>query len=254
MDRIRRVYHPSVEGSDTLILLEPDEARHVARVLRLRTGDSVSVFDGRGREWSGTLIASRPSTVRVKVGEERHDPVEPDLEVVLYQGLCRPDRLDWVIQKGTEIGFSGFRIVEDARSQIPPPSPSRFARWNRVALEACKQSGRRRLPEVTGPLARPPVPEEGALGLLLEANHRQARPLGEVLTGPRPERVWLAVGPEWGFDPQEVRAMTASGWISCALGPRTLRTETAGMIAGGVVLHAWGDLGSPRVDSVPPAP
>ena len=241
VSRERRVCHPGAVGTDAVVTLDSDEAHHVTRVLRLREGDALGVFDGRGREWEGVVVEAGRVGVRVRLDDERTDPVDPALEVVLYQGICRPDRMDWIVQKAVEVGASALRTVCTARSEVSRPSPARLERWRRIAREACKQSGRRRIPEVDDVEGLPPAAGVFALAL---APGPDVPPLGARLGAPRERAVWLAVGPEGGFGDEEVSDLTARGWRTASLGPRTLRTETAGLVACALVLHAWGDLGT----------
>ncbi len=240
MERIARVHQPDVPGPGREVDLDPEETHHLTRVLRLGPGDAISVFDGRGGEWEAVILSARAGAARVRIGRELAGSVEAGLEVILFQGLSRSEKMEWAIQKGTEIGVAEVRPFAAIRSQTATPSPARLARWRRVALEACKQSGRRRIPRVADPVPSLPTPPSGVLALLPDPG---APPLRSRLGGVRAETVWVAVGPEGGFTPDEVGAAVSTGWVRCGLGPRVLRTETAGMIACALVLSAWGDLG-----------
>jgi 16S rRNA (uracil1498-N3)-methyltransferase len=180
--------------------------------------------------------------VTVIVGDALAGEVDPDLRVVLYQALTRPEKIEWVLQKGTEIGVAAFRLIVSDRVEAPPPSPTRQARYERIVMEACKQSGRRRLPDVAGGTID--TPRDGVLAIVL-AIGAGVPPLGRVLAGPRVPEVWIAVGPEGGFSEGELAQFSASGWRDASLGPRVLRTETAGAVAAAIILHAWGDVGPP---------
>jgi len=241
-DTLRRAFLAVTPKPADRVDLDPDESHHVARVLRLKTGDALAVFDGKGGEWEATIEVPSRDRVTVVVGGVRAGHVEPELRVVVFQALTRPEKLEWVLQKGTEIGVSAFRLVGSERVEAPPPSPSRLSRYERIVMEACKQCGRRVLPALTlGSLA---PPDGGVLAIIL-AHGAGVAPLGSVLAGPKAAEVWLAVGPEGGFSDDEIEAAVASGWRRASLGPRVLRTETAGAIAAAIVLHAWGDLGPP---------
>ncbi len=242
VSRVRRVLHPGASGLDRVIVLDSDESHHVLRVLRLRRGDRLSVFDGRGREWDATLVEEGRAGACIEIGDERSDPVEPPLRVEIFQALCRPDRMEWAIQKATEVGAAAIHPMRTAFSDGPTPSEERLERWRRVAREACKQCGRRRVPDI-GPSIAIPVPAspEG-LGIVLVPS-RRAAPIGALLAGARPESVRLLVGPEGGLDAEELEQLERGGFRLAHLGPRVLRTETAGAVACALVLHAWGDLG-----------
>ena len=243
-----RALAPDAAETFPRVTLDPDESHHLARVLRARPGDRVDVFDGRGREWRGTFEGGNA----VRLFEELVEPVEAPLPVTLLQAGSRPERIEWVLQKGTELGIVAFRWVETARVEVESPSPARLDRWRRILVESAKQSGRRVVPtlELEPVWPRPPA---APVALFL---HPGAEPIATALRAPRPPGVELAVGPEGGFEEAETAALLGLGWAGAGLGPRILRTETAGPLAAALVLHAWGDLGAGGVpvDSAKPRP
>jgi 16S rRNA (uracil1498-N3)-methyltransferase len=246
MERHWRVHHPDLPaGEGTTIELAPAESHHVHRVLRLRPGDAVAVFDGRGRECSGVIEGGGPGGVTVRLTAEVDRAVEAPVDIELFQGLCRSDRMEWVVQKATELGVSALRPVSAGQADARPPTAGRLERWRRIAIEACKQSGRRRVPAIE-PVEALPCPGPGTTAILLDGRE-EADPLGEFLGGSAPSGVWIAVGPESGFTAAEIERSREKGWQTANLGPRTLRTETAGLVAVTIVLHRWGDVG-PRMD------
>ena len=239
-DTLRRAFVSGTPKEGDHLDLDPDESHHVARVLRLKVRDALAVFDGNGGEWEATIEAATRERVSVVVGRPVPGAVEPAVRVVLHQALVRPEKLEWVLQKGTEVGVAAFRLVPSDRAEAPPPSPARLARYARIVMEACKQSGRRRLPALSsGALDAPPA---GVVAIVL-GHAPEVASIGTVLAGPRAEDVWLAVGPEGGFSESELDVLIRAGWRCASLGPRVLRTETAGVVAAALVLHAWGDLG-----------
>lgn len=241
--RSRRAWHPAGERAGSRIVLSPEESRHLCRVLRLPPGSPISVFDGAGSEWEAVLESATPRGAEVVLGRRRTDAVEPPLHVVLVQSLVRPERLEFVLQKGTEVGLSAFRLVRTARSEVPEPSAARIERWRKILVEATKQCGRRRVPDLEIEERVPPAPDPGARAILLDPEAE--RPIADLLTGPAPSRLALAVGPEGGFEDEEALGWREIGWEAAHLGPRTLRTETAGAIGACLALFAWGDLGGP---------
>jgi 16S rRNA (uracil1498-N3)-methyltransferase len=245
LERNWRVHHPALPVEpDATIQLSPVESHHVHRVLRLRTGDGLWVFDGDGRERPGVIEGGGPAGVTVRLQEEIERRVEAPIEITLFQALCRPDRMEWVIQKATEIGVGAVHPFPSERAEGRAPTPGRLERWRRIAIEACKQSGRCRIPGIE-PGDELPVPPSGRTAVLLDGGEH-ALPLGELLTAvPRNAEVWIAVGPESGFSADEVDRAVQNGWQTGHLGPRILRTETAGLVAASIVLHRWGDLGPP---------
>ena len=239
-DKIRRAFLAVTPAPGDRLMLDQEESHHVARVLRLKAGDPVSVFDGRGGEWEATVDDASRGGVSVVVGRARTDEVEPGLRVVLHQAIVRPEKIEWVLQKGTEIGVAAFRLIASERVEAPPPSPSRLHRYRRILMEACKQSGRRLLPELElGALEAPP----GCVLAIVLAHGTGVPTLGALLANPAASEVWIAVGPEGGFSEAEIAAAVSRGWRAASLGPRVLRTETAGAVAGAIVLHRFADLG-----------
>jgi 16S rRNA (uracil1498-N3)-methyltransferase len=238
----RRAFVAASPSVGDRVELDPEESHHVARVLRLKPGEPLHLFDGKGGAWEATIQEVARDRVSVVIDAALDGEVDADLRVVLYQALTRPEKIEWVLQKGTEIGVAAFRLIVSDRVEAPPPSPTRQARYERIVMEACKQSGRRRVPDVA-PGAFD-TPKDGVLAIVLAAGPG-VPPLGRVLAGPRAPEVWIAVGPEGGFSVDELAKLTAGGWRDASLGPRVLRTETAGAVAAAIVLHAWGDLGPP---------
>lgn len=216
---------------------------HHLRVARVVLGEAIEVFDGRGRAWAAWLESVDASGAVLRLGQER--PGATGRTVVLIQGLPKGDKLDWVLQKSTELGVTEVWPVVTARS-VARPRPealaARHARWFRIVEEAARQSGRADVPEVT-PLR--PLDEAvralpaGIRLLVLDEGERTER-LGQA-AGEGP--VGLVVGPEGGLAREEVEALRAGGGIPVSLGPLVLRTETAAIAALAVLRHLDGLLG-----------
>ncbi len=250
---MRRFFVPpgSVRGRE--VSLGSEIAHRLGRVLRLKQGDRVILSDGGAREYEVELTTlSGRSAVGVVVAE-RPAPPEPALELVLYQSLIRANRFELVLEKGTEVGVARFVPVVSGRSQVRPErDTARLDRWRRIASEAAEQSGRGRLPAVdvpvplAGALSSAPglrlLPWEGAVGASLAA---PLPGLGACLRAQpqRPHTVSLFIGPEGGFEPEEVEAARRAGCALVSLGPRTLRSETAGIVAAALVMHELGEMG-----------
>ena len=233
-----RAYHAALPGSaGATVQLDPVESHHVARVLRRRPGERIDVFDGAGREWACVIEGGGQRGLVVRLVDEITHPVEAPLPVVLFQA-CRPERLDWVVQKATEVGVAEIRPLGAPGSGR---AGERLGRLGRIAVEACKQCGRRTLPRIEAASQLPPAPP-GVLALLLD-ERPDAPPIDGVLGERAPAAVWLAVGPEAGFPDEQVERALEAGFRRAGLGPRTLRTETAGIVAAAIVLHRLGDLG-----------
>jgi len=217
--------------------LDAEEAHHLVRVLRVRPGDAVLAFDGRGQEWEATVREVHRDSATLAIGQPTGRNSEAPVRVTVVQALVRPEKIDYLLQKGTEVGVASFHLVACERAEAPPPSEARLARYRRVLLEACKQSGRLVLPEISVG-SWPP----GPVTIVLDTA-AGAMPIGRVLAAGRREEASIAVGPEGGFTAAEVEELAAAGAARASLGPRILRTETAGVVAAALVLHTWGDLG-----------
>jgi 16S rRNA (uracil1498-N3)-methyltransferase len=226
-------------------VLEGDRARYLGRVLRLRVGDEITVFDGTGPEWAATIAAMTRSTVELVLGEAHEPAIESPLKVHLVQGISRGERMDFVVQKATELGVEritpvlteyGVVKLDDERAA------KRREHWENVAASACEQCGRTRLPLVDMPLplkhwfgAR----QTGAgVGLVLAPG--ASIPLASV-AAPQ-TKVCILIGPEGGFSQTEIEDAEVAGFTTVSLGPRILRTETAAAAALAVMQANWGDL------------
>jgi 16S rRNA (uracil1498-N3)-methyltransferase len=215
---------------------------HLARVLRARRGDRVVLFDGAGVEADATVEDVGESTLALAVGAPRPAAVA-GAPLTLLLGLLKGEKMDLVVQKATELGVARLvplasahavvRLEDDARRE------ARRARWQRIAREAARQSGRADVPEIAAvvePRAAFAAAPPEALRLLF--HERGAPPLRQLLGDRRPAAVVAAVGPEGGFAPVEVEEARAAGFLPCGLGPRILRAETAAIAALAVLAYA----------------
>ncbi len=218
------------------------EARHIFQVLRHKVGDKISVVDGRGMEYEVELEAVSLERVQGRILERRKGEREPLTRVTLAQSIPKGSRMDYLIEKATELGVDRVIPVVSARSQVLPDGDSKVRRWRRIALSAMKQSGRSILPAVEGVIRLPELLdsiEEQDLSLI--AWEGGGKRLGELLHDGI-QSVLLVVGPEGGFQESEVNLVTRKGALAVTLGKRTLRSETAGIALLTVLLHELGDL------------
>jgi 16S rRNA (uracil1498-N3)-methyltransferase len=239
-----RFFVPGDRLSAPRVHLEEAEARYLGRVLRLVVGDEVVAFDGTGHECDGVVreLSARGGVVEVLT--RRHAPERVGPELTLVMGLPKGDKLELVVQKATELGVGRIVPVATARS-IPQPAAARVARWKRIAQEAARQSGRADVPDVVAPAPLAQVltaAPDTALRLLFWEQSRAVR-LRDVLPARPPAQVWVAVGPEGGFTPDEASRAQVAGFAAVGLGPRTLRAETAALVALALVGYTLGDIG-----------
>jgi len=240
---ISRFFCPGPLQAGVEIALPREVAHHAGRVLRLALGDEVVLFDGSGAEFAACLTALG-AQARARIGARREPLRESPLQLTLVQALASGDKMDWVIQKAVELGVAAVIPVAAERSVLKlagERAEKRLAHWRQVVVAACEQCGRNRLPEVADilPLARYLAgPREGVLRLLLDplaAGRRLAdlaRPAGPV---------HLLIGPEGGWSETELAAARAAACTPIRLGPRVLRTESAGLAVSAALQTLWGD-------------
>lgn len=216
------------------------QAHYIGRVLRLAAGDAVQLFDGSGREFLGELVEVGKKNVQVELREQFAGLAESPLRIHLGQGLSRGERMDWAIQKATELGVAHITPIVSERCEVrlkDERADKRLAHWQQIAISACEQCGRSVLPAIHPPmllgdwLAR----TEAELKLVLH-------PIAEPLTSHvRPATLAFLIGPEGGLSEAEVAEAQRAGYQAARLGPRVLRTETAPVAALSVAQQLWGD-------------
>jgi 16S rRNA (uracil1498-N3)-methyltransferase len=251
----RRFYvpHDALPSPDVgaRVTLAADESRHLRDVLRLRVDDEAFVFDGAGREFRCVVAESgsgRGVGEAVLEVRERVEPLRPEspLELALALALLKGEKFDMVVQKATELGVARVEPVLTARADVRPrdarDTERRVERWRRLALEASKQSGRARVPSVESPQTFERIitrePREETARLLF--SERGGAGLNSIAAG-APAVVAL-VGPEGGWDDEELSLARAHGWTLVTLGGRTLRAETAAITVCALLQHTFGDL------------
>jgi 16S rRNA (uracil1498-N3)-methyltransferase len=220
-------------------------AHHAGRVLRLTVGDAVTVFNGAGGESDARILSLGKDHVSVRIGPWRSREAEPSVRVVLLQGLSARERMDFTVQKAVELGVAEIFPIEMRRSVMrlaEERATRRVEHWQNLAVAACEQGGRNRVPEVHAVSALPDwlgahsaAPGEQRL-ILSTASDRRLRDLSA------PQGLLLLAGPEGGFAPEELEMAQACGFTAVRLGPRVLRTETAALAALAAIQALWGDL------------
>lgn len=244
--RIPRLYVPLLLQVGTEVVLPAATSHHVCRVLRLPVGAELVLFDGNGGEFAGRLATVTRQQATVRVTAHRPGDVEASLVVRLVQGVSRGERMDYTLQKAVELGVAVIQPVISERSVVALTGERlqrRWAHWQGIVIGACEQCGRNRLPVLREPLpladwlATDAVPAE--LKLVLDP----AAPTALRHLPHPPDRVTLLIGPEGGLSEGEIASATAAGFIGVRLGPRILRTETAGVAALAALQVLWGDLG-----------
>jgi 16S rRNA (uracil1498-N3)-methyltransferase len=205
----------------------PQAALHHARVLRLREGDALTLFDGTGGEWSARLLSKTAIQLIEKTEIERESP----LSITLVQGVSSGDRMDYTVQKAVELGVAAIQPLITRKGVVRLEgnrASARVSHWQKVAIAACEQCGRNRIPEVRPILDFDVYVRDARAGeckLLLSGQGRSIR------TMPVKDQATIAAGPEAGFAQEEQAALERAGFVKASLGPRVLRTETAALAA-----------------------
>ncbi len=249
--RFHRLHIEQPLGLERPVEITGQRARYLTRVLRLGIGTEVTLFDGAGGEYRARLENLGRDRAQLMVLEHLPGDRESPLGVRLVQGVSRGERMDYAVQKATELGVSKvvpvlteFGVVRLANDQ----ALKRRDHWHAVAISACEQCGRNRPPEVAVPqtlqAALAGLPADGPRWLLLPED------ACALTSGPRPaagECVTVLIGPEGGLSPTEIMQARTAGFEPRSMGPRVLRTETAAAVALALIQGCWGDLaGTPR--------
>jgi 16S rRNA (uracil1498-N3)-methyltransferase len=259
--RLTRVFVEGELQSGSVVELPRETGAHLAKVLRARSGDEVVLFNGDGREFTGAVEKVQGSRVSASIGAARSIDRESPFQLTLVQCVPRGDRMDFIVQKATELGVVHIIPVLSQRSVVrldQAQAASKQVHWRAVAVSACEQCGRNRLPSVAAP-----QPLLNYLGALAQANEglrlvleperarrteHRAQPID--IASPQPvSHAEIAIGPEGGFAPDELEAFDLSAFSRVSLGPRVLRTETAAIAAIVVLQARFGDMSAISDDS-----
>lgn len=243
--RVNRAYLDAALSVGARVALPDGAAAHLLRVLRLDVGDGCVLFNGDGHDYDARIVAAGKRGGEVEVTGVRVVDVESPLRIVLVQGIARGEKMDWILQKATELGVAGFVPVGSERSEVKlagERAGKRLAHWRSVVVAACEQSWRARVPDVA-----PPRPLAGALQALPGDSLRLSLDPGAgmavaSLPAPGERTVVVAIGPEGGWSPRDRATLAGAGFAGLRLGPRILRTETAGMAAIAALQSRFGDL------------
>lgn len=229
------------------VALPAEAAGHLLRVLRLGEDDECVLFNGDGRDYRARIAAAGKRDGMVEILDARPVDNESPLRIVLLQALARGEKMDWIVQKATELGVAAIVPIHSERSEVrldADRAGKRLAHWRSVAVAACEQSGRARLPELSqpAPLAHALAAlAPAALRLVLEPDApRTSATLAAADAGNA--GVVIAIGPEGGWSPNDLAALASAGFAGLRLGPRVLRTETAGLAAIAALQARLGDL------------
>lgn len=225
------------------------DASHITRVLRMKTGREILLCDGCGTDFHAVITKIDRDSVTLSIKESRPCPAEPKLSVTLFQGLPKQGKMEYIIEKCTELGICKVVPVRTRRSVVTlkeSKMAEKCRRWQKIAAESVKQCGRGIVPDVIPAVSLDDavsLSEELDLVLAAYENERE-HSLKTVLSGKRPKSAGIFIGPEGGFEPEEAALFQNAGIPTVSLGPRILRTETAGPAVLAALMYEFGELDS----------
>lgn len=239
--RIPRIFINQALTANQPVELTRETSHYLSRVLRLPEGAQLRAFNGLGGEYQARIETASKHAVTLSIGEFSGEDHCSPLHIHLGIALSKGERMDFVVQKATELGVSEISLLTSERTEVKlkgERQEKRLSHWQKVAVSACEQCGSNRVPVIHAPIAlnnwvnqcREPVK------LLMQPGTSQA------FERNKPDSVALLVGPEGGFSDQEINIAQQAGFGSITLGPRVLRTETAPLVAISLLQHHWGDL------------
>ncbi len=239
-----RIYYPASLAIDSVYNLDADNAAHLIRVLRLTDGDQIEVFNGIGDEYAATLCDVQKKSAAFKIQQLIRQEEKPALTINLGQVVSKGDRMDFTIQKATELGASEITPLWSERCEVRLKGErleKKMQHWQNIAISACQQSGRCWVPTINPPQDFMDWAKHNKDDVRLLMHPHQQQPLSQYA---QPHSVALLIGPEGGFSEDEVTQAIDAGFTGLCLGPRILRTETASLAAISVLQYAWGDFNS----------
>lgn len=238
-----RIYQPVPLQEGVTVVLSQEASHHLAGVLRAVTGDKLVLFNGEGGEFEAVITHISRKRVEVRVESFSSREAESPIHLKLAQGIARGEKMDWIVQKAVELGVSRFIPLWTGRTNVKLSAEreeKRLQHWQGVAISACEQCGRNRIPTIATPITfqqwLPAVtaPHRFVLSPYVQSGLPEAIPAGST--------VLLLVGPEGGLEEEEVAAAMGQGFKPLNLGPRILRTETAALAALTAIQVKFGDM------------
>lgn len=246
---MHRFYVEDKNIANDSIIIDSDDVNHISKVLRLRVDDEIIVCDGKCNEYMCSIESIEKKQVLCKILSQYSNKVESPVEITLFQGLPKAQKMDLIIQKSVEIGVACIQPVITKRVVVKVEYrdiTNKLDRWRRISMEAAKQSGRGIIPKILEPIDfDEAVKRLKAMDIaVMPYEKEEARGLKEVLaTTEGVTSAGIFIGPEGGFEDSEVKACREDSIIPVSLGPRILRTETAGFVTAAMIQYEIGDMG-----------
>lgn len=230
--------------SENTALITGEEAQHISRVLRMKKGDEVTLCDGEGNFYEARLTDFNEKSVEAEILSVRRAETEPRVKLSIFQGVPKNPKLETIVQKLTEIGATAVVPMDTQRAVAKLDKSAKVERLRKIAREAAKQSKRGIIPTVSDTMSFKDAIKEAAKANLMiiayEEEHETS--LKSALQGKTPESVSVLIGPEGGFEKEEVEKAVALGAVSVTLGKRILRTETAPIAISSAILYELGEM------------
>jgi len=246
--RIPKIYTEAFLSDNTELTLHDQEAQHIVKVLRMKEGESLRLFNGSGSFYPATILQTTKKSVVIQTSQSEKALSESTLHTHLGQVMSRGDRMDYVIQKSTELGINEITPLTSERCELKlnaDRADKRIKHWQQVAISAAEQCGRACVPKIHPILSvNDWIQQNKHQGLSLVLHHRDTQNLGEIQT--TPSHVNLLIGPEGGLSQVEIQLATEATFIPSTFGPRVMRTETAPVACLSILQWLWGDFQSPE--------
>lgn len=239
--RIPRIYHPTPLAAEQIVELTTEAANHVARVLRMPMAAELILFNGDGHQYAATITAIGKRNVQVKIHTAEYKSVESPLQIHLAQAVARAEKMDWILQKATELGVSSITPLITERCGVKLDAErwqKRQQHWEAVIVSACEQCGRNQLPSVSQPQEFTAFVDQPRVGTKLILAPEAATPLPSTVSE---QTITILIGPEGGFSDHELKQAQQAGFNATLFGPRVLRTETAAIAAIAALQTIFGD-------------
>ncbi|MCX7746843.1 MAG: 16S rRNA (uracil(1498)-N(3))-methyltransferase [Clostridia bacterium] len=244
-----RFFVNSTDISDHTINITGEDVSHIKKVLRLTPGDNIIVSDGVCQDYLVEIERFEQDHIRTKVIRSEPNTTEPPIDITLFQGLPKSDKMDFIIQKSIELGVTTiFPVITErtiVRIDQKKDAAHKVTRWQRIAIEAAKQSNRGKIPKIEFP-----INFDNALNIskgmelsLIPYEKESKSKLKDIIQGKRIEKIAVFIGPEGGFTENEIERSLLNGIKPVTLGPRILRTETAGLAVLSILMYELGDVG-----------
>ena len=241
-----RFYHSNSLDLNQIIILDEFASHHALRVMRVKVNDPLILFNGDGFEYKGQVNGIKKKTINIEILSKEQNDNESPISINLFQSISSNEKMDMVIQKATELGVSTIQPIFSSRSTIKlslDRTKKRLLHWRQVAISACEQSGRSKIPIIKSPILFDQIVEEikslkDSLSLVLHPdNHQKSSNLPKDYSGD----INIFIGPEGGFNKDEILLLKQENCINMQLGPRILRTETAPLAIIAILQYKYGD-------------